>query len=107
MHTPALARRRIEIAQAGQAWPSAGKWPAGSPAGRESPHADHRKRMPDQLMLPFYLWTRELVAQLIEREYGIKVSAWTVGRYLKAWGMSPRNRHGKPMREAMRASRAG
>ncbi|WP_367648395.1 helix-turn-helix domain-containing protein [Paraburkholderia phenoliruptrix] len=63
--------------------------------------------MPDQLVLPFYLWTRELVAQLIEREYGIKVSAWTVGRYLKAWGMSPRSWHGKPMREAMRASRAG
>lgn len=43
------------------------------------------ERMPDQLALPFYLWTRESVAQLIERGYGIKVSAWTIGRYLKAW----------------------
>lgn len=54
------------------------------------------ERMPDQLALPFYLWTRESVAQLIEREYGIKVSAWTVGRYLKAWGMSAQ----KPVRRA-------
>ena len=30
-------------------------------------------KMPDQLKLPFYLWTREAVGQLIEREYGIKV----------------------------------
>ena len=54
------------------------------------------ERMPDQLALPFYLWTRESVAQLIEREYGIKVSKWTAGRYLKAWGMSAQ----KPVRRA-------
>ncbi|SAL06742.1 helix-turn-helix, type 11 domain-containing protein [Caballeronia calidae] len=36
------------------------------------------------------------MAQLIEREYGIKVSAWTVGRYLNAWGMSAQ----KPVRRA-------
>jgi transposase len=52
--------------------------------------------MPDQLKLPFYLWTREAVAQLIKREYGIAVSATTVGRYLKAWGMSAQ----KPVRRA-------
>ncbi|WP_232446083.1 helix-turn-helix domain-containing protein, partial [Burkholderia ubonensis] len=39
------------------------------------------ERMPDQLALPFYLWTRESVAQLIEREYSITVSKWTAGRY--------------------------
>jgi transposase len=54
------------------------------------------ERMPDQLTLPFYLWTRESVAQLIEREYGIAVSPWTAGRYLKAWGMSAQ----KPARRA-------
>jgi transposase len=53
-------------------------------------------KMPDQLKLPFYLWTREAVAQLIKREYGIAVSATTVGRYLKAWGMSAQ----KPVRRA-------
>ena len=53
-------------------------------------------KMPDQLKLPFYLWTREAVASLIEREYGITVSQTTVGRYLKVWGMSAQ----KPVRRA-------
>jgi transposase len=52
------------------------------------------ERMPDQLALPFYLWTRESVVQLIERKYGITVSATTAGRHLKAWGMSAQ----KPVR---------
>ncbi len=39
-------------------------------------------RCPEQLKLPFYLWTREAVAQLIERRFGIRLSIWTVGRYL-------------------------
>lgn len=53
-------------------------------------------KMPDQLKLPFYLWTRAAVAELIAREYGVTVSLTTVGRYLKAWGMSPQ----KPVRRA-------
>jgi len=52
--------------------------------------------LPDQLKLPFYLWTRAAVASLIRREYGIEVSLTTVGRYLAAWGMSPQ----KPVRRA-------
>src|SRR3990170_443129 len=53
-------------------------------------------KMPDQLRLPFYLWTRAAVASLIAREYGIAVSLVTVGRYLQAWGLSPQ----KPVRRA-------
>jgi transposase len=52
--------------------------------------------LPDQLKLPFYLWTRAAVVSLIEREYEITVSLTTVGRYLKSWGMSPQ----KPVRRA-------
>jgi len=52
--------------------------------------------LPDQLKLPFYLWTRAAVVTLIEREYGISVSLTTVGRYLSAWGMSPQ----RPVRRA-------
>ena len=52
--------------------------------------------LPDQLKLPFYLWTRAAVASLIKREYGIEVSLTTVGRYLAGWGMSPQ----KPVRRA-------
>ena len=52
--------------------------------------------LPDQLKLPFYLWTRAAVVTLIEREYGVTVSLTTVGRYLNGWGMSPQ----KPVRRA-------
>jgi len=45
-------------------------------------------QMPDQLKLGFYLWTRAAVGALIERECKVVVSLTTVGRYLKAWGMS-------------------
>lgn len=55
-----------------------------------------RDRHPDQLKLPFYLWTREAVQQLIHREFGLAVSVWTVGRYLRGWGFTPQ----KPARRA-------
>jgi transposase len=53
-------------------------------------------KMPDQLKLPFYLWTREAVGLLIEREYGVELSRATIGNYLKAWGLTPQ----KPVRRA-------
>lgn len=53
-------------------------------------------RHPDQLKLPFYLWTREAVTQLIEKRYGVRVSVWTAGRYLAQWGLTPQ----KPRRRA-------
>src|SRR2546427_5356218 len=43
-----------------------------------------RSRCPDQLRLPFALWTREAVQQLLARRFGVQVSVWTVGRYLRA-----------------------
>ncbi len=51
---------------------------------------------PEQLRLPFYLWTREAVAELIHRRFGIQLSVWTVGRYLGRWGFTPQ----KPLRQA-------
>jgi transposase len=53
-------------------------------------------RCPDQLHLPFALWTREAVGQLIDRRFGIHLSVWTVGRYLQHWGFTPQ----KPLRRA-------
>jgi transposase len=53
-------------------------------------------RCPDQLRLPFYLWTREAVAELIERRFGIRRSVWQIGRYLSDWGFTPQ----KPIRKA-------
>lgn len=54
-------------------------------------------RCPDQLRLPFALWTREAVQQLISRECGVQVSVRTVGRYLRDWGFTPQ----KPARRAL------
>jgi transposase len=51
---------------------------------------------PDQLKMPFVLWTREAVRTFIEKRFGIQVSVWTVGRYLKRWGLTPQ----KPLRRA-------
>ncbi len=53
-------------------------------------------RYPDQLKLPFALWTREAVQHLIERRWGKRLSVWTIGRYLKSWGFTPQ----KPLRRA-------
>lgn len=53
-------------------------------------------RHPEQLRLPFALWTRAAVQQLIAQECGVAVSIWTVGRYLRDWGFTPQ----KPARRA-------
>ena len=53
-------------------------------------------RCPEQLKFPFSLWTREAVGLLIERRFGIRLSIWTVGRYLARWGFTPQ----KPIRRA-------
>jgi transposase len=44
---------------------------------------------PDELSMPFFLWTRESVGQLIHKKFNIKLSKWTVGRYLINWRFSP------------------
>jgi transposase len=51
---------------------------------------------PDQLKLPFVLWTREAVQHLLEERFELSVSIWTAGRYLKGWGFTPQ----KPLRRA-------
>jgi transposase len=53
-------------------------------------------RCPEQLHLPFALWTREAVQQLIAQRTGLCLSVWTVGRYLAKWGFTPQ----KPLRRA-------
>lgn len=45
-------------------------------------------KMPDQLKLPFYLWTRAAVRELIRRECAVSLSLTAVGGYLKRWGLS-------------------
>ena len=52
--------------------------------------------MPDQLKLPYALWTRKAVKELIERELDIDIALTTTGYYLRSWGYSPQ----KPKKKA-------
>lgn len=53
-------------------------------------------RTPDQLKLPYALWTRSAVGDLIHQQLGIKLPVRTVGHYLERWGFTPQ----KPIRKA-------
>jgi transposase len=68
----------------------------GRPKGKElTPNQEKEvKRMitdkqPEQLKLPFGLWTRANVSELIYEQYGIRRSLTQIGRYLKEWGFTP------------------
>jgi len=44
---------------------------------------------PRQLRFSFALWTREMVAELIDRDFGVVMSVLAVGRMLRRAGLSP------------------
>jgi transposase len=53
-------------------------------------------KTPDQLQMPFALWTRQAVQQLIKHQYKITMPIRTVGEYLKRWGFTVQ----KPAKQA-------
>ncbi|MCF6366770.1 MAG: IS630 family transposase [Bacteroidales bacterium] len=53
-------------------------------------------KMPDQLKLPYALWTRKAIRDLIKRTYKVEVAIRTMGDYLNEWGFSPQ----KPKKKA-------
>jgi len=67
------------------------------PGVQQSLDASQQKRLkrlitdktPDQYTLPFALWTRKAVKQLIKEQFSIDLSIVTVGVYLRSWGFSP------------------
>jgi transposase len=52
---------------------------------------------PQQMNLPFALWNRRAVMQLIEQLFGIQMPIRTVGEYLRRWGYRPQ----RPMKRAL------
>ena len=48
-----------------------------------------RDKCPDQLKLPFALWTAAAVQELIDREWGKHLALSTVRLYLQRWGFTP------------------
>ena len=53
-------------------------------------------KTPDQLKLPFALWTREAVRLAIRERFGIDMPLRTITDYLKRWGFTPQ----KPVKRA-------
>lgn len=52
---------------------------------------------PMQLKFEFALWTRAMVKEMIQREFGVNLSEVSVGRLLKKLGLSPQ----RPIRKAI------
>lgn len=44
---------------------------------------------PTTLDLPFRCWTREAIVKLADRWFGVRLSRWMVGSYLRRWGFTP------------------
>jgi transposase len=54
------------------------------------------RHTPDEVGLPFALWSRAAVGMLIARHCGVGLAARTVGKYLARWGFTAQ----KPIRRA-------
>ncbi len=55
-----------------------------------------RRRTPDELGLPFALWSRAAVRELVARRCGVELAVRTAGKYLARWGFTAQ----KPLRRA-------
>lgn len=53
-------------------------------------------KMPDQVKLPYALWSRKAVQDLVYRQFKVRLAISTVGLYLKSWGFTPQ----KPKKRA-------
>ena len=59
-------------------------------------------KTPEQLKMPYALWSRAAVGQLIEQRFGVRLPVRTMGLYLARWGFTPQ----KPMKKAYEQSPA-
>jgi transposase len=55
-----------------------------------------RRHTPDELGLPFALWSRAAVRELVQRRCGVRLALRTTGTYLARWGFTAQ----KPLRRA-------
>src|SRR5918998_2890820 len=66
-------------------------------AGQEAEARDLiRRHTPDELELPFALWSRAAVRELLRQRCGVVLAVRTVGKYLARWGFTAQ----KPLRRA-------
>lgn len=52
---------------------------------------------PQQMRLPFALWTRRAIRELMRTLFGLEVQERLIGKYLKRWGFSPQ----RPIKRAL------
>ena len=52
---------------------------------------------PDQLKLPFALWSRPAIKALIKARFGVEMQDRLVGKYLERWGFTPQ----RPVKRAL------
>ena len=55
------------------------------------------EQCPDQLGLPFALWGREAVRDLVQTRFGVRLALRTVSDYLRRWGFTPQ----RPIKRAL------
>jgi transposase len=55
-----------------------------------------RRHTPDEMDLPFALWSRAAVRELIWQRFGVRLAVRTMGTYLARWGFTAQ----KPLRRA-------
>jgi transposase len=55
-----------------------------------------RRHTPDELDLPFALWSRAAVRELVLRRFGVRLAVRSMGTYLARWGFTAQ----KPLRRA-------
>jgi len=53
-------------------------------------------KTPEQLKMPFALWSRPAIREMIEKRHGVLLPVRTLGKYLKRWGFTPQ----RPKRRA-------
>jgi transposase len=52
---------------------------------------------PQQMKLPFALWTRPAIKALVREQFGIEMQDRLIGKYLKRWGFTPQ----RPVKHAL------
>jgi len=95
-----VAAHRSGGREALKAKPVPGRPPKLSAAQLEELYRIIAGKNPSQLEFEFELWTRDLVRQVIRRKFGVALSVVSVGRWLRAMGLSPQ----KPLHRAYQAN---
>src|SRR5215207_9694734 len=99
-----ICRRFAEQGSAGLAsrprGPAPGKRRFLAPEQEAQIRAEISQHTPDELGLPFALWSRAAVRGLIEQSCGVRLAVRTIGTYLARWGFTAQ----KPLRRAYEQS---